>query len=127
MVPLAALVAESSYLFDSRPLGPPRLVSELSALADIAVALHLARFGGRPSSGMAELRVQVLNDDIIVTLPGSHYTVTYYKPAKSPQLVAKFISDRDDPRVAMSLSEFLVLAWRLANDKARELGWGWGV
>ena len=76
---------------------------------------------------MAELRVQVLNDDIIVTLPGSHYSVTYYKPAKSPQLVAKFISDRDDPRVAVSLSEFLALAWRLANDKARELGWGWVV
>ena len=47
---------------------------------------------------MAELRVQVLNDDIIVTLPGSHYSVTYYKPAISSQLVAKFISDRDDPR-----------------------------
>ena len=76
---------------------------------------------------MAELRVQVLNDDIIVTLPGSHYSVTNYKPAKSPQLVAKFISDRDDPRVAMKLSEFLALAWRLANDKARELGWGWVV
>jgi hypothetical protein len=76
---------------------------------------------------MAELRVQVLNDDIIVTLPGSHYTVTYYKPAKSPQLVAKFISDRDDPRVTMRLSEFLALAWRLANDKARDLGWGWVV
>jgi hypothetical protein len=39
---------------------------------------------------MAELHVQVLNDDIIVTLPESHYSVTYYKPAKSPQLVAKF-------------------------------------
>jgi hypothetical protein len=36
------------------------------------------------SQGMAELRVQVLNDNIIVTLPGSHYSVTYYKPAKSP-------------------------------------------
>ena len=58
-----------------------------------------------------------------MTLPGSHYSVTYYKPAKSPQLLAKFISDRDDPRVAMRLSEFLALAWRLANDKARELGW----
>ena len=76
---------------------------------------------------MAELHVQVLNDDIIVTLPGSHYSVTYYKPAKSRQLVAKFISDRDDPRVAMKLSEFLALAWKLANDKARELGWGWVV
>jgi hypothetical protein len=73
----------------------------------------------------SELRVQVVDDEIIVTLPGSHYSVTYYKPAKSPQLLAKCISDREDPRVAMRLSEFLACAWRLANDKARELGWGW--
>jgi hypothetical protein len=76
---------------------------------------------------MAELHVDVLNDDIVVSLPGSHYSVTYYKPAKSTQLVARFISDRDDPSVAMTLPEFLILAWRVANDKARELGWGWGV
>jgi hypothetical protein len=37
---------------------------------------------------MAELDVQVVDDEIIV-MPGSHYSVTYYKPAKSPQLVAK--------------------------------------
>src|SRR6266540_3849159 len=76
---------------------------------------------------MAELRVQMVDDEIIVTLPGSHYSVTYYKPAESPHLLAKHFSDRDDPRVAMSLSEFLARAWRLANDKARELGWGWVV
>jgi hypothetical protein len=75
----------------------------------------------------SELSVQVVDDEIIVTLSGSHYSVTYYKPAKSPQLLAKIISDRDDPRVAMRLSEFLALAWKLANDKARELGWGWVV
>jgi len=78
-------------------------------------------------SANSEFRVQVIDDEITVPLPGSHYSVTYYKPAKSPQLVAKRISDRDDPRVAMRLSEFLALAWRLANDKARELGWGWVV
>jgi hypothetical protein len=78
-------------------------------------------------SANSEFRVQVVDDEIIVTLPGSHYSVTYYKPAKSPQLVAKRMSDRDDPRVAMRLSEFLARAWRLANDKARELGWGWVV
>jgi hypothetical protein len=65
---------------------------------------------------MAELRVQVLNDDIIVTLPGSHYSVTYYKSAKSPQLVAKFMSDRDDPRVAMSLASRQMLH---SHDKPR--------
>jgi hypothetical protein len=74
----------------------------------------------------SELRVQVVDDEIIVMLPGSHYSVTYYKPAKSPQLIAKYISDRDDPRVAMRLSEFLARA-RLANDKTRELGWDWVV
>jgi hypothetical protein len=42
-------------------------------------------------------------------------------------LLAKHFSDRDDPRLAMMLSEFLALAWRLANDKARELVWGWVV
>jgi hypothetical protein len=74
---------------------------------------------------MADLRVQVVDDEIIVTLPGSHYSVTYYKPAKSPELLAKHFSDRDDPQVEMRLSEFLARALVLANDKARELGWGW--
>ena len=78
-------------------------------------------------SANSEFRVQVVDDEIIVTLPGSHYSATYYKPAKSPKLLAKCISDRDDPRVAMRLSEFIARAWILANDKARELGWGWVV
>ena len=65
----------------------------------------------------------MVDDDIVVSLPGSSYSVMYYKPSNSPQLLAKRISDRDDPRVAMRLSEFLAAAWRAANDKARELGW----
>ena len=75
----------------------------------------------------SEFSVQVVDDEIVMTLPGSHYSVTYYKSAKSPQLLAKYISDRDDPRVEMRVSEFLALAWRLADDKARELDWGWVV
>ncbi len=69
------------------------------------------------------LRVQVVDDEIIVTLPGSRYSVTYYKPAKSPGLLAKRIADTDDLRILMTAAEFLAQAWRLANDKARELGW----
>ena len=34
----------------------------------------------------------------------------------------KRISDRDERRVPMRLSDFLARAWKLANDKARELG-----
>jgi hypothetical protein len=65
----------------------------------------------------------VVDDEIIVTLPGSSYSVTYYKPDTSPRLTAKRISDKEDARVPMTLSGFLAAAWRLANDKARELGW----
>ena len=71
----------------------------------------------------SELRVQVIDDEIIVTRPGSLYSVTYHKPERSPQLIAKRIADRDDLRIKMTLSEFLAEAWRLANEKARELGW----
>ena len=71
----------------------------------------------------SDLRVQVVDDELIVTLPGSTYSVTYYKPERSPQLLAKRMADRDDLRIRMTAAEFLASAWRLANDKARELGW----
>lgn len=70
-----------------------------------------------------QLRVQIVDDEIIVTLPGFCYSVTYYKPDGSPQLMAKNISSEDDPRAALTVSEFLGAAWWLANHKARELGW----
>jgi hypothetical protein len=69
------------------------------------------------------LRVEMIGDEILVTLPQSHYAVTYYKPKNSPQLLAKHISDKDDPRLSMTGGEFLAQAWKLANDKARDLGW----
>jgi hypothetical protein len=69
-----------------------------------------------------KVRVQVVDSELIVTLPGSFYSVTYYKPQNSPQL-AKNIADRDDLRILMTVAEFLTKAWRTTNDKARELGW----
>jgi hypothetical protein len=72
---------------------------------------------------LKELQLDVVDGEIIVFLPSTNYTVTYYKPPKSPQLLAKRIAQHDDPRSPMSLSEFLRQAWKLANDKARELGW----
>jgi hypothetical protein len=70
-----------------------------------------------------ELRVQVVDDEIIITLLGTDYSVTYYTLGNSPGLFAKRISNSDDPRIPMGVSEFLAKAWKLANDKARELGW----
>jgi hypothetical protein len=69
-----------------------------------------------------KLDCQVRDDEIIVTLPGT-YTVTYYKPDRSPQLLARLISDKDDKCAALTLSEFLARAWQVANERARELGW----
>jgi hypothetical protein len=71
----------------------------------------------------SDLHVAVVDDEIVVSLPQSRYTVTYYKPENSPQLLGKRISDKDDPQVALTLSEFLAAAWQAGNDKARELGW----
>ena len=67
--------------------------------------------------------IAVMDDEIIVSLPGTSYSVTYFKRANSPQLLAKRIADHDDSRVPLTVSEFLVRAWKAANDKARELGW----
>jgi hypothetical protein len=70
-----------------------------------------------------QLRVAVVHDEIIVTLPGFRYSVTYYKPDRSPQLVARNIPIKDDPAAGFTASQFLEAAWWLANDKARQLGW----
>lgn len=77
----------------------------------------------RIMTAKSELRVSLVDDEIIVIRPGSFYSVTYYKPENSPQLLAKRIADHDDLRISMTAAEFLAEAWSLANDKARELGW----
>jgi hypothetical protein len=70
-----------------------------------------------------QFRVMVADDEIIVTWPGSIYSVTYYKPKNCPQLLAKGIAAHDDLRYPMTAGEFLAEAWRVANLRARELGW----
>jgi hypothetical protein len=69
------------------------------------------------------LRVQVQGGEIVVTASDTDYVVTYHKPANSPQLLAKSFPRKEDRRFSMTLAEFLTAAWKLANDKARELGW----
>jgi len=64
-----------------------------------------------------DFQIEVRDDEIIVTLPGTNYTVTYYKPANSPQLLGKDFPVKDDRRAPMTQAEFLRLAWRTANDK----------
>jgi hypothetical protein len=74
------------------------------------------------TSPESALHLEVVDDEIVVSLPESQYSVTYYKPGTSPQLRAKHITEKYDPHVPMTVSEFLARAWKL-DDKARELGW----
>jgi hypothetical protein len=61
------------------------------------------------------LRTEVVDDEIVVSVPGASYSVTYFKRPSSPQLLAKRIADHDDPRVPLTVSEFLVRAWGLSR------------
>jgi hypothetical protein len=69
------------------------------------------------------LRIDVVYDEILVSLPGTTYSVIYFKREGSPQLSARHIPMADDLRTPVKLSQFLERAWREANDKARDLGW----
>jgi hypothetical protein len=72
---------------------------------------------------LTRIELEVWDDEIMVSLPGTSYAVTYYKPTNSPQLLAKDFRCYDDARTELTQAEFLASAWRLANDKARELRW----
>ena len=70
------------------------------------------------------LRVAVQGSEIVVSASGTDdYVVKYHKPANSPQLLARSFPRKEDSRVSLTLADFLTAAWKLANDKARELGW----
>ena len=70
---------------------------------------------------MTELEIHAVDGESIVSLPGTNYAAN--TPARSRQFLAKCFSMKDNPRAAMIVSEFLIRAWRLANNRARELGW----
>jgi hypothetical protein len=70
-----------------------------------------------------DLNVEVQGNEIVVTLPGTKFKVVYHKPPGSPQLMAKWHASRDKHFGEAKRAEFLANAWKVANDKARELGW----
>jgi hypothetical protein len=70
------------------------------------------------------LSVEVQGDDLVVSLPGTTYVVTYYRATAFPQqLLTKSHSGREDQSAPMTQAEFHARAWKAANAKARELGW----
>ena len=70
-----------------------------------------------------DLHVEVEGAEVNISLPGTRYAVTYYKPANSRQLHGKHFPEEVDRRSPISQAAFVGKAWKLANEKARELGW----
>jgi hypothetical protein len=54
---------------------------------------------------------------------GTSYAVTYLKRDGTLGLLAKDFIQDDDPCITVTSAEFLEVAWKVAIEKARELGW----
>ena len=68
-----------------------------------------------------ELDCQIQGNAIIVSMPDTGWSVTFYKSANSSQLLA---GQREKERGGvMGEADFFCAGMELANDKARELGW----
>ena len=70
------------------------------------------------------ISVEVSGADIIVTMPGTSFSVVYEKTDDN-KLIANSFSAPKLQREARKVSfpQFLSLAWTAANEKAKEIGW----
>jgi hypothetical protein len=69
------------------------------------------------------LRLEMQDTEFVITMPGTSYQVTFRRLADGPGLSASHNIRRDDRDAPVTRSEFFARAWRVANDKARELEW----
>lgn len=69
----------------------------------------------------AGLIVEMIDDQIIVTMPGTYLLAAYRKSENAASLVARFV--QDDRHAAIPRSEFVARSWKLALAKAKQLGW----
>ena len=69
----------------------------------------------------SRLRVEVLGNTISVAMRGTCFRAKYRKQ-EAPWLATDEYGP-DDPDATVSFSEFRNLAWQVANDRARQLGW----
>jgi hypothetical protein len=65
--------------------------------------------------------VEMIDDQIVVTMTGTLFLAAYRKREDMAALVARFI--QDDRHANMPRSEFVARSWRLAMARAKQLGW----
>ena len=67
----------------------------------------------------ADLKVEVRDQDMIVTMPETSFRVVYRKPFQGSQLLARLDYFQHDQKGPITRAQFLALASKLANDNAR--------
>ena len=65
--------------------------------------------------------VEMIDDQIVVTMTGTLFLAAYRKREDMAALVALFI--QDERHANMTRSEFEARSWRLAIARAKQLGW----
>ncbi len=72
----------------------------------------------------SKIHVEVLGDEIVVTMPGTDFSIVYEK-VEDNRLIASTFSARkvQNKTCKVSFPHFLSLAWGAANERAREIGW----
>jgi hypothetical protein len=71
----------------------------------------------------ADLWVEVRDQDLVVTMPGTTLRVVYRKPHRGSQLVPRLDYFQDQQKGPITRAEFLARALEAANEQDRELGW----
>jgi hypothetical protein len=70
-----------------------------------------------------DVLIETYGNNIVVGMPGTAYRVRYRRPNSGRQLIAHQLPMGDDPSAPITSAQFMSLAWRIATDKARKLGW----
>jgi hypothetical protein len=71
-----------------------------------------------------KVSVLVFGPDIIVTMPGTSFRVIYTRTEDNKLIANGFVTKKlENEKRLISFPDFLALAWRAANEKAREIGW----
>jgi hypothetical protein len=71
----------------------------------------------------SRLSVDVQDDSIIVTIPGSSFRTAFFKSKDEPGMIYQSSLIHLDEKCPLSREEFEKLAWEAANEEARKLGW----
>jgi hypothetical protein len=71
-----------------------------------------------------KLTVEVLGEDIVVTMPGTSCRVVYTKSEDNKLIASTFSAPKvPEGERRITFPKFLALAWTAANKKAKEIGW----